>query len=135
MNRISCPRCNGTTITEKNKNGEQTCKACGLVFTTHLCPVCGDYEFSGNGSFDICEVCGWEDDPVQMELLDETNCANRMSLSQARKAWKADCNARIALRLLSNDLISYSGVPVHVSDDGGHGSQLCQFTGVFTAVS
>lgn len=107
MNRISCPRCNGTTITEKNKNGEQTCKACGLVFTTHLCPVCGDYEFSGNGSFDICEVCGWEDDPVQMELLDETNCANRMSLNQARKAWKADCNARIALRLLSNDLISY----------------------------
>ena len=27
------------------------------------------------------------------------------------------------------------GVPVHVSDDGRHGSQLCQFTGVFAAVS
>ena len=27
------------------------------------------------------------------------------------------------------------GIPVHVSDDGRHGSQLCQFTGVFATVS
>ena len=33
----------------------------------HLCPVCGKYEFEEQGSFDICDVCGWEDDPLQLK--------------------------------------------------------------------
>ncbi|MCD8036061.1 MAG: hypothetical protein LUE88_01570 [Clostridiales bacterium] len=24
----------------------------------HKCPVCGQYEFPEEGSYDICEVCG-----------------------------------------------------------------------------
>lgn len=53
----------------------------------HKCPVCGQYEFEEFGSFDICEVCGWEDDAYQEKYPDEDCCANQMSLNEARKAW------------------------------------------------
>ena len=55
--------------------------------TPHICPVCGKYEFEGFGSFDVCEVCGWEDDPVQERYPDEEGGANAMSLNQAREAY------------------------------------------------
>lgn len=33
----------------------------------HTCPCCGRRTFADPpGSFDICEVCGWEDDRVQL---------------------------------------------------------------------
>ena len=53
----------------------------------HKCPVCGEYEFDSDGSFEICEVCGWQDDPVQMENPDEGMCANQMSLNEAKAAY------------------------------------------------
>ncbi len=28
----------------------------------HKCPVCGEYIFKSLSSFDICPVCGWQDD-------------------------------------------------------------------------
>lgn len=37
---------------------------------SHMCPVCGKYEFETYGSNDICEVCGWEDDWLQEERPD-----------------------------------------------------------------
>lgn len=58
-----------------------------MIKKKHLCPVCGQYEFDEEGSFDICEVCVWEDDALQESEPDEENCANRMSLNQAKKAW------------------------------------------------
>lgn len=54
----------------------------------HLCPVCGKYEFEEEGSYDICEVCGWEDDSLQMSDPEYEGGANEMSLNQARAAWK-----------------------------------------------
>lgn len=31
------------------------------------CPVCGYLVFSGPpGTYEMCEVCGWEDDPIQV---------------------------------------------------------------------
>jgi hypothetical protein len=54
----------------------------------HKCPVCGKFEFEYEGSFDICEVCGWHDDLIQEENPDEKYCANQMSLNEAREAYK-----------------------------------------------
>lgn len=54
----------------------------------HICPICGKHEFPEENSFDICPVCNWEDDADQEENPDEENGANRMSLNQAREAWK-----------------------------------------------
>ncbi len=56
--------------------------------TPHTCPVCGKYEFEGYGSFDVCEVCGWEDDSTQENNPDEDGGANHMSLNEARAAYK-----------------------------------------------
>lgn len=54
----------------------------------HKCPVCGEYEFETDGSYDICEVCGWEDDPVQASDLNYKGGANKMSLNEAIKAYE-----------------------------------------------
>lgn len=51
------------------------------------CPVCGNYEFERENNFEICAVCGWENDGIQMDDQDEEDCANEMSLNQARMAW------------------------------------------------
>ena len=55
---------------------------------SYVCPVCGKYTFEKAGDFDICEVCGWQDDLVQLDDPDEEDCANHMSLNQAKEAWK-----------------------------------------------
>lgn len=68
-------------IYEGYKNG-------GIEDTRHLCPVCGKYEFENKNSFDICPVCNWEDDGVQLDDPDWTEGANQMSLNEAREVYK-----------------------------------------------
>ena len=55
-----------------------------MMTKKHMCPVCGRYEFEEEGSFDICEVCGWEDDNYQERHPDYVDGANHISLNQAR---------------------------------------------------
>lgn len=50
----------------------------------YLCPVCGEYYFGERNAFEICPVCGWEDDPVQREDPDFEGGANELSLNQYR---------------------------------------------------
>lgn len=50
------------------------------------CPVCGQTELVDDG--DVCDVCKWFHDRYQEEFPDEEDCENRMSLNQAREAWK-----------------------------------------------
>ena len=57
------------------------------VGESYICPVCGKYTFEYAGDFDICPVCNWEDEPLQLENPDEEDCTNHMSLNQAREAW------------------------------------------------
>ena len=49
------------------------------------CPCCGKTMVSEH---DICEVCFWQNDPVQLYDPDFSGGANMMSLNEARKAWK-----------------------------------------------
>lgn len=53
----------------------------------YQCPCCGYYTFNEevNGSYNICAVCFWEDDPVQLEDPTYDGGANHVSLIQARK--------------------------------------------------
>lgn len=46
----------------------------------HMCPVCGEYQFVDDASYDICPVCGWEDDGYF-----ENGGANGVSLEEAKK--------------------------------------------------
>lgn len=52
----------------------------------YTCPCCGykTFEQEPNGSYDICPVCFWEDDPIQLEDPDYEGGANPMSLRQAQ---------------------------------------------------
>ncbi len=51
------------------------------------CPCCGYKTFTeeAHGTYDICEVCYWEDDPNQFADPDDEDGANRVSLRQAQK--------------------------------------------------
>jgi len=50
------------------------------------CPCCGykTFKHKPNGSYEICGVCYWEDDPIQLEETDYEGGANRVSLRQAQ---------------------------------------------------
>lgn len=51
--------------------------------TPHKCPVCGEYNFENVHSYDICPVCGWEDD----DYFDGGG-ANENSLEESIKIFK-----------------------------------------------
>ncbi len=48
------------------------------------CPVCGQFKLNEIGQYEICPICGWEDDPVQRKDPDFRGGANKMSLNEAR---------------------------------------------------
>ena len=49
------------------------------------CPACGFLVFSEPpGSYEICDVCGWEDDPVQLRHQLMGGGANKQSLAQSQ---------------------------------------------------
>ena len=58
-----------------------------MVRKRFACPCCGykTYFEEPNGSFDICQVCFWEDDPVQNDDPDCKGGANRVSLRIGQK--------------------------------------------------
>lgn len=52
-------------------------------YKKRLCPVCGERVLL---FFDVCEVCGWENDPLQYDDPDYAGGANCISLNEARRA-------------------------------------------------
>jgi len=57
---------------------------------SYPCPVCGYLTFTEplDGTYVICPVCFWEDDPVQLRDPDYAGGANTVSLNQARINYK-----------------------------------------------
>lgn len=49
------------------------------------CPVCGKTFVA---EYDVCTVCNWENDPVQLWKPDQGGGANIMSLNEARAAYQ-----------------------------------------------
>jgi len=58
-----------------NKNTKYFCPCCGYNTLTQKPPL----------SYEICPICYWEIDPVQVRFPDNEQGANRVSLIQARK--------------------------------------------------
>ena len=53
------------------------------------CPVCGKYTFqSGPGSYEICPVCGWEDDKAQYKDPNLKGGANHLSLKEYKEQYE-----------------------------------------------
>lgn len=50
-----------------------------------VCPCCGKTHVE---EYEICDVCNWENDPVQSWKPDLKGGANQMSLNEARRAYK-----------------------------------------------
>lgn len=56
---------------------------------TFKCPVCGQYTFkSGPGSYEICPVCGWEDDKAQYKDPNLKGGANKLSLKEYKERYE-----------------------------------------------
>lgn len=53
------------------------------------CPVCGKYTFqSGPGSYEICPVCGWENDKAQYKDPNLKGGANKLSLKEYKERYE-----------------------------------------------
>lgn len=54
------------------------------------CPICGTLCLGEEeGSYDICPVCGWEEDGYQKRHPDEQGGPNKnWTLNAAKKAWE-----------------------------------------------
>ncbi len=58
-----------------------------MVETRYACPCCGHMTYLEEpiGTYDICPVCYWEDDPVQSNNPDYAGGANIVSLREAQQ--------------------------------------------------
>lgn len=56
----------------------------------YTCPCCGykTLENEPPGTYDICPICFWEDDPIQYEESYYSGGANHISLIEAQKNFK-----------------------------------------------
>lgn len=56
--------------------------------TPHICPICGEYEFETENSYDGCPVCGWIDDGTDDKSVDDYSEVNVISIKDAREEFK-----------------------------------------------
>lgn len=56
------------------------------IFNKHKCPCCGYFTLNehANNTFQICPVCYWEDDGVQLHDPTFEGGANTVSLEQSK---------------------------------------------------
>jgi len=52
------------------------------------CPVCGEYEFAMDDDFDSCDICGWENDGLQLDEPSYSGGANVLCLNDYRAEWE-----------------------------------------------
>ena len=53
------------------------------------CPVCGEYEFEMDDNYEICKICKWENDGLQLDEPHSNEGANEFCLNEAREKWVA----------------------------------------------
>lgn len=60
----------------------------------HSCPCCGKETIENPGEYEICPVCGWEDDPSQSDDPELSGGANKDCLKTARAEYNAGKSQR-----------------------------------------
>jgi hypothetical protein len=61
---------------------------CMIMAPLFPCPCCHAPVVSEPGGFEICPICGWEDDPVQSVDASYAGGANELSLQEYREEWR-----------------------------------------------
>ena len=59
------------------------------------CPCCGTAGLQAPNAYEICTVCGWEDDPVQAADERYRGGANTSSLAEAKRLWRQRQSAHL----------------------------------------
>lgn len=52
-----------------------------------ICPVCEEYSFEFSDDYDICPICGWENDGLQRDQEDYWGGANDLSVNEAKAVY------------------------------------------------
>lgn len=60
---------------------------------TVLCPVCELHNFASENDFDICPLCGWENDGVQMNDHDYWGGANELTVNESKVLYEISMRA------------------------------------------
>lgn len=74
-------------------------RAPGEPLGDHACPACRFLSLSEPppGTFEICSICGWEDDPVQFADPNVADGANGRSLND----WRSHFESEVLSELIS----------------------------------
>lgn len=69
------------------------------------CPCCDYFSFKQRGQYDICKVCFWEDDGLDLDRLDQISGPNHLSLREARKnfATFGACDEKMLKNVIPKD--------------------------------
>lgn len=59
-----------------------------MINNMNIKQVCACCEKGVVGFFDICKICGWQNDDLQNREPDFDGGANEMSLNEAKQAYK-----------------------------------------------
>jgi hypothetical protein len=64
----------------------------GKPLGDYACPACAFLTLSQQppGTYEICSICGWEDDPVQFDDPDYIGGANGPSLNEWRRHFEVE---------------------------------------------
>jgi hypothetical protein len=54
----------------------------------HQCPACDHFTLPKRSGYDICPVCFWEDDGLDLDKLDQISGPNHLTLREARENFR-----------------------------------------------
>lgn len=69
------------------------------------CPCCDYFTLGERGKYEICPICFWEDDGIDLEDLDEHSVPNHITLREGRINFEkfGACNSTMVKNVISED--------------------------------